>query len=406
MVGFVCGFGFVSGALAVGSGVLRAMANQGLVKRINRARVLDAIRRRQPVSRSALADHLGLDRKSLTNLAQELLGEGLVCEAGRRQSGRGRPQTLLALDLASPMVAGLAIDADRISGVLLDIGGGCRSTCRVVLGAQAGVDEILAGVGEVYAGLRLAAAGRLRGVGVAVPGIVDLGTGVVQRSVNLPALEGLDLRACLGRVLPEPLQIEESSRAKALAEKWFGLAQEAPNFVCIDLGIGIGAGLVQDRRPYMPAGGYAGEIGHVMVDPQGPWCRCGHRGCLEACISERRLLERLNAAEGTAWAALEAVPGVTARSRPILEEAGYRLGLALAYLTNIICPPLIILNGSLLRFADCVMPAIERGLEAGALADCRARVRLVVSALAEAGAMGAAARVLAEVYEVDGHVQV
>ena len=382
------------------------MANQGLVKRITRARVLGAIRRQQPVSRSALADHLGLDRKSLTNLAQELLSEGLIREAGRRQSGRGRPQTLLALDLSSPGVAGLAIDADRISGVLLDIGGGCRSTRRVALGAQAGIAEILAGVGEVYAALGAVAAGRLRGVGVAAPGIVDMGTGVLQRSVNLPALEGLDLRVALGRVLPGPLQLAESSPAKALAEKWFGLAQGVANFVCIDLGVGIGAGLVQDRRPYMPAGGYAGEIGHVMVDPQGPLCRCGHRGCLEACISERRLLARINAAEGAAWSGLDEVGEVTARSRPILEEAGYRLGLALAYLTNIICPPMIILNGSLLRYEGVVMPAIERGLEEGALADCRARVRLVVSTLAEAGAMGAAARALAEVYEVDGLVQV
>jgi glucokinase len=202
------------------------------------------------------------------------------------------------------------------------------------------------------------------------------------------------------------LFLEEASRAKAVAEKWFGVARDAANFVCVDLGVGIGAGLVQDRRPYAPAGGYAGEIGHVLVEPGGPLCRCGHRGCLEACISERVLVTRINAATGSTYGRLEEVRQVTPAVHAILQEAGYRLGLALACLTNIICPPLIVLNGALVRWADPVLPALERGMTEGALPDCRSRVRLVVSTMTEASAVGAAARALAELYEVDGPVHV
>lgn len=382
------------------------MANQALVKRINRARLLDAIRRRQPVSRSVLADLLGLDRKSITNLASELLEEGLVQETGTLRQGRGRPLTLLGLREDTHWVGGIAIQADGVNGVLLDVGGNRRETVCVPLGLASGLEAVLSAVRHVYEGLRAASVGRLRAVGVAVPGIVDMSAGVVRRSVNLPAFEAVSLREVLGRVVREPLYLEEGSRSKALAEKWFGVARDVPSFACIDLGIGIGAGLVQDRRPYVSAGGYSGEIGHVVVDPAGPRCRCGHRGCLEACISERILVARVNALEGTAYERLGQVPAVTPLTRGVFEGAGYRLGLALAYLTNILCPPLIVLNGSLMRFAEVVMPGVERGLGDGALADCRERVRLVVSTMTEADAVGAAARALAELYEVDGHVHV
>lgn len=382
------------------------MANQALVKRINRARLLDAIRRHQPLSRSALADRLGLDRKSITNLASELLAEKLIRETGTRRTARGRPLTLLGLREDTYWVGGIAIQADGVNGVLLDVGGGRRTTVRVPLGSGAALETVLAGVGRVYGELRGAGDGRLRGVGMAVPGIVDLGTGVVRRSVNLPALEAVSLRDVFGQVVQTPLYLEEGSRSKALAEKWFGVAKDVPTFACIDLGVGIGAGLVQDRRPYVLAGGYGGEIGHVVVVSGGPLCRCGHRGCLEACISERVLVARLNRADGTGHTSLAQVQGVSPAARGVLDEAGYHLGLALAYLTNIICPPLIVLNGALMRFAEVVMPGVERGLREGALADCRERVRLVVSTMGEADAMGAAARALAELYEVDGHVHV
>jgi predicted NBD/HSP70 family sugar kinase len=383
------------------------MANQALVKRINRARLLDAIRRQRPVSRSALAALLSLDRKSITNLVSDLLRKGLVEETGAVvRTGRGRPLIMLTLREDVYWVAGLAVQADEVSGVLLDVGGGRRRTVRAPLDQPGDLAAVLAAVRVVYADLRAAGGDRLRGVGVAVPGIVDVASGLVRRSVNLPALEGAALREVFGGVIGEPLFLEEASRAKALAEKWFGLASEVPSFVCVDLGIGIGAGLVQDRRPYSPAGGYAGEIGHVIVEPGGPLCRCGHRGCLEACISERVLVERINALEQRAYKRLDEVCDIGSESAGVLREAGYRLGLALAYLANIICPPLIVLNGSLMRFADLVMPEVERGLGDGALADCRERVRLAVSTLPEAGACGAAARALAELYEVDGHVHV
>lgn len=383
------------------------MANQALVRRINRARVLDAIRRQRPLSRSALADLLGLDRKSITNLVTDLQRDGLVEETGAVvRTGRGRPLIMLTLREDVYWVAGIAVQADEVSGVLLDVGGGRRRTARLPLDPGAGLDAVLAAVRGVTTDLRGAGGARLRGVGLAVPGIVDVVSGVVRRSVNLPALEGLVLREVFGGFVREPLFLEEVSRAKAVAERWFGLAREVPDFVCVDLGIGIGAGLVQDRRPYSPAGGYAGEIGHVIVEPGGPLCRCGHRGCLEACISERVLVERLNRLEARAYRRLDEVGELGRASRQVLQEAGYRLGLALAYLANIVCPPLIVLNGPLMRFADLVMPEVERGLADGALADCRERVRLAVSTLPEAGACGAAARALAELYEVDGHVHV
>jgi len=382
------------------------MANQGLVRRINRARVLDAIRRHRPISRSALADRLELDRKSITNLVSELLRDGLVVETGTVRAERGRPLTMLALRPDTHWAGGMSVQADAVSGVLLDVGGERRWTAHEPLAAGGALEAVVAAVQGIYARMGEVAEGRLRGVGLAVPGIVDTVSGEVRRSVNLPVLEGAGLRQLFGGFVREPLHLEENSRAKALAEKWFGAAREVSSFVCVDLGMGIGAGLVQDRRLYAPAGGYAGEIGHVRVDPDGPPCRCGRRGCLEACISERVLVQRVREAGDGGCQRLADVRDPGPAVRAVLEEAGYRLGLALAYVVNILCPPLIVLNGSLVRCAEVVMPAVERGLREAALAECLERVRLEASMLSEAEAVGAASRVLSEVYEVDGHVQV
>ncbi|OGV67413.1 MAG: hypothetical protein A3K19_23510 [Lentisphaerae bacterium RIFOXYB12_FULL_65_16] len=379
------------------------MADQRLIKQINRARILDAIRLNSPISRSQIAVRVDLDRKSITNLISELIDEGLVVEVGKRRTEKGRPLTLLQLDGREHWVLGISLAENRVSGQIMDLYGHAAQVCAHPFALDSGLGAIMEVVLATYAELKADAPGRAVGVGLAVPGILDPGTSVVHRSVNIPALNGINIRAAVEAFIPEPVFVEEATRAKTLAEKWFGVGREVASFASVDLGIGIGAGLVHNRQLHGDGIQFAGELGHIIIEPGGAPCRCGHHGCLEAYVSDRVLLERINRSESKKWRDLRSVDASRPRVATVLREAGYRVGLALAYLVNIVGPPVLVLNGDLMQFADLVLPEVERGIAAGALPACAERVRVLRSELEEAAALGAGTRVLSEYFEVKGH---
>jgi predicted NBD/HSP70 family sugar kinase len=376
--------------------------SHALMKRINRAKVLNAIRLHSPLSRSDIAGFAALDKKSITNFVDELGREKLVEDIGKKATERGRPFTLLSFHRNQNLVLGLNIDAGSVTGVLLNLYGERVDEFRAPMPAEGSLKGILNAVASVCGELRRPGRHLIGGIGVSVPGIIDLAKGVVNESVILPALNGVNILSELRAVIHEPIHLEEASQAKALAEKWFGFGRSARTFVCIDLSSGVGAGMVQDGRLYRGAGGYAGEIGHIRIENDGRLCRCGNRGCLEAYLSEPSLLKDLNGAlRGDFSTLTEIDPSGSARD--ILKLAGYRLGLGLSYLVNLICPTLIVLNGNLMRFQSLVGPEIERGMKQQSLPACASRTRIVNSELQHASALGAAALVLSEVFEVQGH---
>ncbi|NLZ64019.1 MAG: ROK family transcriptional regulator [Lentisphaerae bacterium] len=373
------------------------MANQSYLKRINRQRILLAVRESGPLSRSAIADLLALDRKSMTNLANELIAEGWLCETGVDYSSRGRPGTLLDLDRTQHLFLGLHLSENQASGVLLNLSGEILGRQERPYAPVAFLKDIRAVLQEVYLPLLRLAGGKLHAIGLVLPGILDFASATVQRSVNIPVLDGVELRRLLPRELPSELYFEESSRAKALAELWFGQGQGRSSFVCVDLGIGIGAGIILEK--HLQGGPYAGEIGHVIIQPEGRQCACGHRGCLEAYISESILCRELSQALQQPIATLDEVGALNPAAEAVLAQAGRALGLGLATIVNILCPPLVILHGSLLRFAQQIFPAMEDSLATAALPSCRSRVEVRVSSFgAEAAALGAAAVPLGRVF--------
>ena len=373
------------------------MANQTYLKRINQRRILLAVRESGAMSRSALADQLSLDRKSMTNLANELISDAWLCESGTVSSQRGRPGTLLELDRRHHLFLGLHLSENAAHAVLINLHGETiGSDCRqFALPAQ--LPQLRNALREVYLPLLRLAGDKLQAIGLTVPGILDFSSGTMLRSVNLQVLDGVELRSLLPTDLPAELYIEESSRAKALAELWFGIGQGRSSFVNIDLGIGIGAGIVIGKR--LQGGAFAGEIGHVLIEPGGRLCACGHHGCLEAYISERVLCQEIGEALQQPLDSLEQVQTLNSEAEMILQQAGYSLGRGLAALVNILCPPLLVLHGNLTRFQKQLFPGMEKGLAEAALPACRSRVQVRISAFGgEAAALGAAAAPLENVF--------
>ncbi|MFE1772332.1 ROK family protein [Streptomyces sp. NPDC059008] len=359
------------------------------IRRRNLARVLRAVAAQGPLSRSAVAARIGLTRAGVAPLVEELLRSGLLVETGRAApSGRGRPGSELAVSAHGPAGLGAEIGVDHLAVCAVDLRGRVRA--RVAADAANRQSEpgpvlrrLSALLAEVTA--RIAAEGlRPAGLAVAVPGLVARGSTTVVHAPNLgwraaDLALGLASAAAPGHGFDGiPLTVENEANLGALAElRWGGDGAEPPgapaNFVHVSAEIGIGGAVVVDGQLLRGARGFAGELGHVPVYPDGRRCDCGGRGCLELYAGERAVLR---AGGITPEGAAAAHPGPGARTALLarraaegdaaavgaLREAGTALGIALAGAVNLLDPQAVVLGGALAGLAPWVLPSLEREL--------------------------------------------
>jgi predicted NBD/HSP70 family sugar kinase len=332
-------------------GRARRKAGPGDARRHNRALVLRTIFRDGPLSRADLARVTHLTRVTTSDLAAELLAEGLVEELGTRSDQRvGKPATLLGVvpDARYTLTLDLS-DEERFRGALVDLAGKVRARRTAERDGRTGV-AALELAGALAAELADAAERPLLGVGVGSPGVVDP-AGTVLEAPNL-GWHGLDLAASLAAHLSgTPVHVANDANALALGELALGGTADR-SLLCVKVAHGVGAGLVLDGRLVVGDRFAAGEIGHVVVDPDGPACACGRRGCLEAIIAAPRLRRRL--------AGLGPDADHAART-----DAGTRLGEALAPVISTLNLREVVLSGPL--------DLLDETFRAAALAAVRAR---------------------------------
>ncbi|MFE0760220.1 ROK family protein [Streptomyces smyrnaeus] len=437
----------------------QAPSSQREIRRRNLSRVLYAVAEQGPSSRAAVAARLGLTRTAVSTLVDELLRGGLLTEQGPTPTGGGpgRPGTALALTDSGPCGLGAEIGVDHLAVCAVDLRGRVRvrketeyegrdSLPATVLPRLRGlIDEVTAQAREL--GLSPAA------VAVAVPGLISLGTSTVVRAPNLgwhdtdiaPALAVADAeagadakagaqrrsesaarakaaegvrastakRATASRVgaaaaakMPEqawvqaagtrlPLIVDNEANLGALAELWLDSGRVPRDFVHVSAEVGIGAAIVLGGELLRGNRGFAGEIGHVPVHPDGPLCACGGKGCLEQYAGEPALLRAAGVSvdrpRDAALAALrESAASGDERALRALAEAGSALGLALAGTVNLLDPSALVLGGVLARFAPWLQPSLERELVARTAAP-GAPPDLVVSGLGADGPLLGAA---------------
>lgn len=237
-------------------------------------------------------------------------------------------------------------------------------------GGEAVLDAI-ADLAVEVAGVRPLAA-----VGVGVPGLVDR-DGVLRFAPNLPGVTGLPVRAELERRLGVPVRVDNDATCAAWAERVMGAATGLDDVVLITLGTGIGGGVITGGRLTRGANGFAGEVGHIVVDRDGPSCPCGQRGCWERFASGSGLarLARTAAAKGEADAVLELAGGdydailgehVAAaaaagdlQARALVAELGWWIGLGLANLANVLDPEAFIVGGGLVAMGDLLLEPVR-----------------------------------------------
>jgi len=292
-------------------------------------------------------------------------------------------------------VAGVDIGGTLIKAVLLgpddQVCGQSQMPTPAAGRADLVMDAVVAMVGELAAALPPGV--QVAALGVAVPGAVDAQRGVVVEATNL-AWRNVDLAASLASRVGLPVFIEHDVRSAALAELVFGQGGDLRDFLFVTIGTGIGAAVVVEGRIYAGANRLAGEIGHVVVAPDGPFCACGKQGCLEAIASASALVRRGRAAGLPEELTGEQLAALVAAGDPpavrVWREATDAVGLALANYAMVMDPLRIILGGGLAEAGELLLgpvrTAMARHLNAAY------SVTVTASALgAAAGRLGAAA---------------
>ncbi|WP_086797932.1 ROK family transcriptional regulator [Streptomyces caniscabiei] len=349
---------------AGGSG-RRLPDNQQGMRRRNLSRVMHTVNAEGPLSRAGVAAHIGLTRAAVSTLVDELIRSGLLEELGPERPGRvGRPGSALALSGRGPAGIGAEIGVDHLAVCAVDLRGDVRARAERH-GPNRGrapepvIEELTQLVRQVVAeaegeGLWPA------GLAVAVPGLVASDTRTVARAPNLDWHD-----TDVGALLPDdlPVTVDNEANFGGLAELWLGDGTPS-DFLHVSAEIGIGGAVVVDGRLLRGTRGFAGELGHVPVRPEGPDCACGGRGCLEQYAGEEAVLRAAGLEPGehrVEFLAERAAAGDKHVHRA-LRGAGTALGVALTGAVNLLDPRTVVLGGALAALAPWLLPSLEREL--------------------------------------------
>ncbi|HWM38419.1 MAG TPA: ROK family transcriptional regulator [Streptomyces sp.] len=348
--------------------------SQREMRQRNLSRVLYAVAGAGPVSRAAVAARIGLTRASVSTLVEELLRAGFLVELGPgRSGGVGRPGNALALTDLGPCGIGAEIGVDHLTVCAVDLRGQVRVRATEETPNRGGSPEsVLVRLGALLeSAITDAGAEGLRpaGLAVAVPGLVDRSSTTVVRAPNLGWYDTDIATHLVGHHLP--LTVENEANFGALAELWLGGEGSVPSdFIHVSAEVGIGAAIVFDGELLRGRRGFAGELGHVPVEPDGPPCACGGSGCLEQYAGEAAVLRAAGIEARGAGGRSAALAELRSRAEDgeagalrALHRAGKALGIALAGAVNLLDPRAVLLGGALAGLAPWLLPALEQELQ-------------------------------------------
>jgi glucokinase len=287
---------------------------------------------------------------------------------GLRRSDKSKMTTLaIGVDLGGTNLRIAAVDS---SGKVLEK---ITTSTQVARGRDQVIDEMCSAIQEVVGKQR--SAGELAGIGIGVPGIIEMQTGMLRESPNLPGWHNYPVRDEIQRRLKTTVILENDANAAAMGEKWLGAAASVDDMCMFTLGTGVGGGLVLEGKIWHGMTGMAGELGHINVEPDGHPCKCGSRGCLEQYASataiKRMAQEAIaggNAAhmaralkedvEFTSKVIFDLAMQGDAPARGIFERVGKALGTVVADMVNIFNFPMYVIGGGVASAWDAFAPSM------------------------------------------------
>ncbi len=369
------------------------------LRRHNLSTVLERLHLLGPRSRSELAAVTGLNRSTIADLIGELTDLGLVDEGpGATSTGPGRPSLVVRARPTGAIAVAIEIAVDSIAVAAVGLGGHVFNQERIARPRdRTGPADTITDLVPLIRPLldSLPPDHRIAGVGVSVAGITRRGDGIVRLGPNLGWSE-----VRLGRLVGDALGIDtlvlvaNEADLGALGEFRRGLYPGVRDLVYVQGEVGIGVGVIADGRPLVGTAGYAGEAGHMKVNPDGRTCRCGGSGCWETEAGEAALLHLMNTPPATGLATVEAIESRASTGDPDVLQAiagiGWWLGLGIGNLINIFNPEIVVLGGMYHRLFPFIEAATIEAVRRSALQAPAELVSIVRSGLGvNAGLIGA-----------------
>lgn len=397
-----------------------------VMAQMNKKMILNLIILNGPINRAEIARLSGLSVPTVMKITNEFSQSRLIRGIGKRESTGGRQPELIEINKEEYLCIGLDVGRNRLKIVVMNLDGEVKLKRTIPTGdtlpPEPAVYRMISLVREIVdeMGERKQ---QLLGIGIGMPGLLDPDTGMVNFSPDF-GWEHVDLLSRFQQEFTVPVLIENANRVMALGERWFGAGRRAEDFLCVNLGHGIGSALVFNGEIYYGNSGSSGEIGHITLEKDGPLCECGNHGCLEALASGRAIAKHALelAAGGKGKRILELADGKKEEieaetvfraamegdreAAAILGSAIEYMGIAIAGVVNLFDPELIIFEGGLMKSSSYLLPRLKETVRRHQMRLAGRNVQLLKGSLGEnITAVGAATLLLQDLLDRGGDIK-
>ncbi|MFD1863079.1 ROK family transcriptional regulator [Planococcus chinensis] len=375
------------------------------MKSMNKSMILNKIRKDGPISRAQIARETNLTPPTVSSNVKELIDQGIVEESDFGQSQGGRKPTMLIINNDAFCIIGVDAGPETIECIAANLAGRVLERSETKLELPTDNGQFLGALKSCIADCVEKVKGKdIIGIGVAMHGVVDVATGVSLYAPNL-GLENIPIKEELEAAFGLEVKVENDARAMALGEYWFGQHGDLESMLAVNIGTGVGAGLIIDGKLYHGSSDLAGEIGHMTIDLHGETCECGNRGCLQTFVTGPAIARHASgiasASPLTAQGVYEQAVAGNEACIALLTEAGKAMGVGLTNLIHIVNPQKIVLGGGVSKAGKFILPAIRETIKASALTPSASRTTVEISKLGDdATLIGAITLLLVDVFEV------
>lgn len=387
---------------------------------MNRKSVIDIIRTQSPINKAQIARQTGLSIPTVMKITDEFERNHLIRVNGKGESKGGKRPELLEMIPHAYYIIGIDVGRSKIMAIIMDMSGNLVVKESIKTGetvpSRQLIERLIHLICRVIHKSNISMK-QFMGLGIGMPGLLDTENGTVLFSPDFH-WENVELVKPIEERFPIYTILENSNRAMAMGEHWFGAGVESSYFVCLNLGHGIGSAIVQNGEFYKGSCGSSGEIGHITLEKDGPLCSCGNRGCLEALASANAMAEQarklvrqgkgqgiLKLAKGDeenidAKEIFDAAKEGDAAAVLIVDKAIEYIGIGLANYINLLDPDMLILAGGVTGAGDYLITRLKRVIKARQMKFAGRKVKIRISELGnDAAAIGAASIILKEFIE-------
>lgn len=399
------------------------IGNAKYINKINKINILQLIRDGEATTRAECSKKSKLSAPTVSRLVDSLIhNEKLVSENGNGFSSGGRRPTLLRFSGENGFVIGIDLGTTNIYGILSDLNGKIIAEISQPTIVDEGFNSIMKRTCDIIQSLRKTPqvkGKRIFGVGMAVAGLINKKENIVEFSPDFH-WHDVDVKGTLNKICNLPIIFDNVTRLMAIGEMVNGIGHKYDNFICINVGYGIGAGIIVDGKPLLGPTGMAGEFGHFTLDKDSKvQCACGNYGCLEALASgnaiARSAQQQLKAGAKSILLEMcdQDISKITAKmvadaaktgekfSRNIFDTAAEYLGVGIAGLINLFSPRAVFIGGGVAQAGDLLFDTIKKTVNARSLNKIAKEVVILPATFGlKSAAMGAVSMVLENVLQL------